>query len=161
MKKLIIIFLCSFVLISVESRSQALGSNYRTAIGAKFFPAAFSIKHFVKKNRALEGLAYLYRDGFRVTGLYEFHFDIKGAPGLKWYVGPGAHIGFWNEKWRNRYYDREQGATVGIDGVLGLDYKFRGAPINLSVDWQPSINLTGYHYNEYGWAGIAVRYTLK
>ena len=51
-------------------------------------------------------------------------------------------------------------AYFGIDGVVGLDFKFRGAPINMSLDWQPSFSFgpngsTGF---EGGWGGLAIRY---
>ena len=145
--------------------AQAKGSSYKTALGVKFYHGAgITLKHFVKSNAALEGIGYFWRDGIRVTGLYEFHGNISGAPGLKWYVGPGAHIGFWNSRWR-RDYPNYRSSIVGIDGVLGLDYKFNGAPINMSIDWQPS-----YEFGDYGdryggfsgnWGGLALRYTFK
>jgi hypothetical protein len=162
MKKLIMAVLL-FAVCTTAANAQSKGSSYKTAVGVKFYPGAgISIKHFVKSNAALEGIASFWRDGMRVTGLYEFHGNINGAQGLKWYVGPGAHVGFWNDRyWRNnRYPEYNGGALIGIDGVLGLDYKFNGAPINLSVDWQPS-----YEFGTYGgfyanWGGVALRYTF-
>lgn len=146
--------------VSSSSFGQAMGSDYTTAVGVKVYPGSISVKHFVKSDAALEGLAYFWKYGFRATGLYEFHGDINGAPGLKWYIGPGAHIGFWNNDWEKRYPNREDGVQVGVDGVVGLDYKINGAPINLSLDWQPSFNLIGYTYFEGGWGGFAVRFTF-
>ena len=136
--------------------AQNKSSNYKTALGVKFYPGAITIKHFVKPNAALEGLLYLYNHGTRVTGLYEFHFDIPNASGLQWYVGPGAHIGFYNTK----YFGG--GTSVGIDGVIGLDYKFSGVPINLSLDWQPSFEF-GNNFNGFGgsWGGLGIRYVIK
>lgn len=159
MKKLIILTLLS-VAIAKHSSAQSMGHDYTTAIGVKIYPGALSVKHFVRNNRAIEGLGYFYNYGFRLTGLYEIHGDINGAPGLKWYVGPGAHIGAWNDKWKKDYPGREDGLQLGIDGVLGLDYKFNGAPINLSFDWQPSFNFVGYNYFEGGWGGLGIRYTF-
>jgi hypothetical protein len=49
--------------------------------------------------------------------------------------------------------------AFGIDGVLGLDYKIKGAPLNLSIDWQPSFNFVGYSYFS-NWGGLAIRYTF-
>jgi hypothetical protein len=107
----------------------------------------------------LEGLASFWNYGFRFTGLYEIHGDINGAPGLKWYVGPGAHVGFWDNDWKWRYPDREDGVSIGIDGVLGLDYKIKGAPINVSIDWQPYFDIVGYtHFGS--WGGLGIRYTF-
>jgi hypothetical protein len=96
------------------------------------------------------------------VGLYEFHYDIEGAPGLKWYIGPGAHLGFYNDRYYDRrYYNGDgSGSYVGLDGVLGLDYKFDQAPINLSLDWQPSFEF-GVNRGFIGsWGGLGVRYTF-
>ncbi len=142
------------------ANAQNTGSTYKTALGIKFYPGGITLKSFIKPDVALEGIGYFYSDGFRITGLYEFHGDITGVNGLKWYVGPGAHIGFWNDTWKTKYPDRNGGAAIGIDGVLGLDYKFTGAPINMSLDWQPSFNFVGYNYFEGGWGGLAIRYTF-
>jgi hypothetical protein len=160
MKKLITTLLViGALMITQLSFGQAMGSNYRTALGVKFYPGGISIKHFTQENRALEGIAYFYNDGFRITGLYEIHGDINGAPGLKWYVGPGAHIGAWNDHWEHEHPDRDGGLQIGIDGVLGLDYKINQAPINLSLDIQPFFNIANYSYFDV-WGGFAIRYTF-
>lgn len=142
------------------AQAQSTGSSYKTALGVKVYPGAISVKHFTKNNVALEGLGYISSDGFRLTGLYELHGDISGAEGLKWYMGAGAHLGVWSDSWRNRYPTRNDGLAIGVDGVLGLDYKIKGAPLNLSFDWQPSFNFIGYNYFEGGWGGIGIRYTF-
>ena len=162
MKKIYILTLLCFIFSITESNAQAKGNSYKTALGVKFYPGAgITLKHFIKSNVALEGIGYFWKDGVRITGLYEFHGNINGAPGLKWYVGPGAHISVWNDGWRKKYPNRSGGASVGIDGVLGLDYKFNGAPINMSIDWQPSIDLGSYYAFNGNWGGFSIRYTFK
>ncbi len=159
MKKIILaaVILAAF---GIKATAQNNGNTYKTAVGIKFYPSALSVKGFIAPNKAIEGLGYFYSDGFRLTGLYEIHGDIEGAAGLKWYVGPGAHIAVWNDSWKKENPDRNSGVAIGIDGVLGLDYKFKGAPINMSLDWQPSFNFVGYNYFEGGWGGLAIRYTF-
>ena len=154
-----IVFIICVIMLSLNAFSQHASSSYKTALGLKFYPGAVTIKHFTKPNRALEGLGYFWDYGFRFTGLYEVHGDFAGAPGLKWYIGPGAHIGFWNDKYKDDW-DNDDQAYFGFDGVLGLDYKIKGAPINISLDWQPnfSFGTNGYSGFEAGWGGIAVRY---
>ncbi len=114
----------------------------------------------MKSNAAVEGLGYISSDGFRLTGLYEYHGNFNGVDGLKWYIGGGGHLGVWSDNWRNRYPGRNDGLAIGVDGVLGVDYKIVGAPLNLSFDWQPSFNFIGYNYFEGGWGGIGIRYTF-
>jgi hypothetical protein len=137
-----------------QSRS-ANSSSYRSALGVKVWDGGgISFKHFFNgSNNAGELIGYFWSHGSRITGLYEIHGPISGASGLKWYIGPGVHIGFYNTKWGD-------GTFAGIDGVIGLDYKFNGAPINMSIDWQPSFEF-GEGRGFYGsWGGLGVRYTF-
>ena len=93
-----------FAGILLQANSQSLGTSYTTAIGVKVYPASLSVKHFVQQNNAIEGLLTFWESGNRLTGLYEIHGDINNAAGLKWYIGPGAHIGFWNDTFFLIYY---------------------------------------------------------
>lgn len=155
MKTLLVLVVATFLTIT-SVKAQNTGSDYKTALGIKFYPTAITVKHFISDKHALEGLGYFFNYGARITGLYEIYGNINNAGGLRWYVGPGAHIGFYNTKYG--------GATsIGIDGVLGLDYKINSAPINLSLDWQPSIEFGDRFNNGFtgNWGGIAIRYTLN
>ena len=150
-----VFLMLSVTVVNAQQSKSFHSSSYNTAIGIKFYPGALTVKHFVNDNAALEGLAYFWNTGFRVTGLYEIHYDISGAEGLKWYIGPGAHLGGYSDKYGG-------GFSIGIDGVLGLDYKFAAAPINLSLDWQPYFEFGSGDYNGFNgsWAGLGIRYTL-
>ncbi|MDB5203837.1 MAG: hypothetical protein JWQ27_3246 [Ferruginibacter sp.] len=142
-------------LTTATAQSNVNSQDYKTALGVKFYPGAITLKHFVDDKAAVEGIGYFFNYGTRITGLYEIHGDINNAPGLKWYIGPGAHIGFYSNKYG--------GATsVGVDGVLGLDYKFKGAPINMSLDWQPSFEFGNKYNNGFNgnWGGLAIRYVF-
>ncbi|WP_126971139.1 hypothetical protein [Gynurincola endophyticus] len=161
MKKILAFLLVGSLFIgSQTATAQALGSDYQTAVGFKFYPTAISVKHFIKSDAALEGLLYIWGDGIRVTGLYEYHGNFDNVEGLRWYIGGGAHIGFWNDEWRRSYPGRKKGVNIGVDGVLGLDYKIKGAPINISLDWQPSVSFIGYNYWESGWGGLGIRFAF-
>lgn len=153
MKKLILtLFLATFFLAASAQNSTAEGPDYKTAIGAKLWTGGgISVKTFIKDNNALEFIGYFDRFGTRITGLYEIHGNLSSEGALKWYVGPGAHVGLY------------KGITaVGIDGVVGIDYKFTNMPLNLALDWQPSFELgsgtrNGFNAN---WGGFAIRFTL-
>jgi hypothetical protein len=158
------IFMTAVILLSFNYlHAQALGRDYRTAIGVKVWDGGgISVKHFTHERGALEGIAYIWDQGFRITGLYEYHGNIGGAPGLRWYVGPGAHVGFYdNGKNDDNYNDGNDGNTYfGIDGVLGLDFKFNKVPINVSIDWQPVFEFgdgRGFYGN---WGGLGIRYAF-
>ena len=153
MKKLILsVFLATAFIAASAQNSTAEGPDYKTAIGAKLWTGGgISVKTFIKDNNALEFIGYFDRYGTRITGLYEIHGNLSSEGALKWYVGPGAHVGLY------------KGITaVGIDGVVGIDYKFTNMPLNLALDWQPSFELgsgtrNGFNAN---WGGFAIRFTL-
>ncbi|MBS1620894.1 MAG: hypothetical protein JSS80_04590 [Bacteroidetes bacterium] len=155
MKKFIILMslTCSVFLAQAQSKSIN-SSTYKTALGVKIWNGGgISLKHFFTENHAGELFGYFWNQGIRFTGLYEIHGAISGATGLQWYIGPGAHIGFYDTKHGN-------GSYIGIDGVLGLDYKFSNAPINMSIDWQPTFEFgegRGFYGN---WGGLGIRYTF-
>ncbi|GAC1706977.1 MAG: hypothetical protein NVS9B7_18080 [Flavisolibacter sp.] len=136
-------------------------SNYLLAIGIKYYPFAFSVKQSIGEKKMVEGLLYFWQFGSRITGLYEFETNMNAFSNLKLFAGPGAHIGFWNRNWAFIYPGRTSGLHLGVDGVIGLDYKVLGLPLNISIDWQPSLNFFGYTYFESGWGGIGIRYILK
>lgn len=153
MKKIVSSFVVVFLLSLSSLIAQDNSSTYSTAVGVKIYPGSISVKKSIDGSKYVEGLAAFWNKGFRATALLEFHNDFNNAPGLRWYYGAGAHLGFYNSKNYN-------GSTlIGIDGVLGLDYKINGAPLNISLDWQPSFefgNGTGFE----GWGGLGIRYAF-
>jgi hypothetical protein len=153
-KVLVSLSVLFFVIASNAQSKSASGYDYTTALGVKVWDGGgISLKHFFNSRNAGELIGYFWNRGVRFTGLYEIHGDITGADGLKWYIGPGAHIGFYNTKYGD-------GAFVGIDGVIGLDYKFNGAPINISLDWQPSLEFGEGRGFVGSWGGLGIRYTF-
>jgi len=148
-----ILLLSAFTITQAQSKS-ANSSSYRTALGVKVWDGGgISLKHFFSGNNAGELIGYFWSQGMRITGLYEIHGNFADAAGLKWYIGPGVHVGFYNSKYGD-------GSFAGIDGVLGLDYKFHGAPINISLDWQPSFEFGDARGFVGSWGGLGIRYTF-
>jgi hypothetical protein len=154
-KAIIILTVLLITSAAVQAQSKSANStSYTNALGVKVWDGGgISFKHFFNSQNAGELIGYFWRNGVRFTGLFEIHGNINGAPGLKWYIGPGAHIGFYNTKYGD-------GSFAGIDGVLGLDYKFNGAPINISLDWQPSFEFGDGRGFYGGWGGLGIRYTF-
>ncbi|RYZ22206.1 MAG: hypothetical protein EOO16_10105 [Chitinophagaceae bacterium] len=159
MKKTLLL-LCLFAgIFLAASAQQNEGTDYRTALGFKFYPAGVTIKHFLGRRTAAEAIGYSH-DGFRFTVLIEYYIPIGKAPGLNAYIGPGMHLGFHDENWEDKHPGMKNKTAIGVDGVVGLDYKLKGVPLNLSLDWQPSYNLAGENYFESGWGGVAIRYAF-
>ncbi len=152
MKHLISALVFMFVVIAASAQNKTANSlSYKTAIGVKVWNGAgATLKTFLSERDALEFIGFFNTYGTRITGLYEFHGDLNTEGNLKWYVGFGAHVGLY----------KLDNTVFGLDGVIGIDYKFANAPINLALDWQPSLELKkNYGFNS-NWGGFAIRFTL-
>ena len=152
MKKL----LCKTVLsllILVAGAKQLNAQDYNTGIGVRIggLTSGITVKHFVSPNSALEGIVGFAHRSFVITGLYEGHRSIQNAEGLRWLYGGGAHVGFFRYggyyyayRYRgDNYYVLEPGRSrtiAGLDFILGLDYKFKNAPVNVGLDIKPFVD---------------------
>jgi hypothetical protein len=155
MRKVIVLSAVLLFTATVFGQSKTSNSStYKTALGVKVWDGGgISFKQFVSGNNAIELIGYFWSRGTRITGLYEIHNPLGDTGGLQWYIGPGAHVGFYNTKYGD-------GAFIGLDGVLGLDYKFKKAPINMSLDWQPSFEFGDNRGFVGSWGGLGIRYTF-
>ena len=148
--KLILIaaLLCMFT-------QSTVAQDYKTGIGVRLggLSSGLTVRGFVNPNSALEGIATFGRYHFVLTGLYEKFNPIQNAEGLKWFYGGGAHIGFFrygstyyyftDHGHVVYYYATEPGETAtvaGLDFIIGLDYKFHNAPINVGLDLKPFVD---------------------
>ncbi len=150
------------ILISVALISITLnGQDYRTSLGLRAgLPYGVTIKHFLNKTNALEGILAASWGGFVIVGLYENEHWTGQYPGLNWFWGVGAHVGFWDVGRNPNVNETYTGSIIGLDGILGLEYTFDEIPLNLSLDILPTFNLIGYS----GWGGIngglSIRYVF-
>lgn len=126
-------FLTLFVL--TASANRLLAQDYKFSAGIRLsspsptISSSVSVKYFLNDRAAIDGLVS-FGTRFGIGGLYEVHQQVGSAPHLNWFYGGGAYIG-----WQfNQVYS-------GPMGVAGLDYKFDNAPINLSLDWKPELDI--------------------
>jgi len=139
MKKIILVMsiLLSAYIINAQSYNTGIGLRAGNLPG-------ITIKHFVSNTGAMEGILSWYKQGFVVCGLYEFQKQIPGANGLNWFVGGGAHLGFWDSNPYDNNAANNLYMIMGLDVIFGLEYKIPSVPLSFSLDLKPSINLYGY-----------------
>lgn len=142
---------------------MATAQDYQTALGLRFgWWGGVNLKHFVSNDAALDiTLSPGWRGGLNISGLYEKHQGGLNVPNLNWYYGGGAHLGYWNNYNGGFWFeDKGDGFVLGIAGVIGLDYTFDDIPLNASLDFRPSINIT--HYPGF-WSdfGLTLRYIIN
>jgi hypothetical protein len=143
----IILLVVSVLLLSTASSGQ----DYRTSLGVRLgYPYGLTVKHFISKRNALEGIVASSWGGFVITGLYENEHWTGKYPGLNWFWGVGVHAGFWDAIDHPHIDDTYTGSVIGADFIAGLEYTFDEVPVSLSIDLLPTFNLIGYT----GWGGL-------
>lgn len=156
MKKITITIILA-ICISFLGKAQ----DYNTGIGLRGgFANGLTIKHFVSSKAAFEGIIASRWKGLELTGLYEVHGRAFSTERMKWYIGFGGHVGFWNGDNTNKYWG-EPGTSytvIGLDGILGLEYSFLEVPINIGIDWKPTFNFYGYSGFWGDGGAISIRY---
>ncbi|MCC7233449.1 MAG: hypothetical protein IT242_10935 [Bacteroidia bacterium] len=169
MKKLSLILVS--LLLSVPAFLHA--QPYKTGLGLRLGSAAsgLTVKHFVSGNSALEGILSFGNHSFLITGLYEKNNPFGNANGLNWFYGIGGHVGFYNDGYHYYYYkyhgnkylyaesDPGNNIALGIDFILGLEYKFNAAPVSIGLDTKPFVDISHGFYGYWDW-GLSVRFTL-
>jgi len=148
------------VIIFIFSFSALHAQEYKNAVGLRGgLPYGITCKHFTGSKTALEGIIATRWDGFSLTGLYEIHNPTRDYPNLRWYYGGGAQGGLWNGS--NPYVSSLTTTfSLGVTGVLGMEYTFDDIPVNLSIDWLPMINIIQNVYFDPVQIGIAIRYVF-
>ena len=161
MKKLTL--LSTVLMLLMSTYNEVSAQNYDRAIGLRLgYPLSVSFKNFIDESSAIE--VYAGTRGFstyrwyNIGGAYQWHNDIGDVDNLQYYFGAGASVLFWNFDVSNSFST----TTIGLQGYAGLDYRFEDAPVNLSVDWIPTIYLgdgftTGFGG---GFGALAVRYII-
>lgn len=136
MKRLTLFFTVTSLLIIVSQQSSAQNTpDYRLGLGLRLSNStptlnnSFSGKYFITDRSAVEGLVS-FGSRFGLGALLEIHQPFASAPGLRWFYGAGAYVGW-----------QDSETYLGPTGILGLDYKFTNAPINLSLDWKPELDI--------------------
>ena len=121
------------ILMSMIWSQRAAAQDYRFAAGVRLsnssptLSSAISAKYFATDRTAVEGLVS-WGNRFGIGALLEIHNKFN-TPGLSWFYGGGVYVGF-----------QDSDTYLGPTGIVGLDYKFSNAPVNLSLDWKPELD---------------------
>ena len=146
------------LLFAVMVAAAGYSQDYKTSLGLRAgIPYGLSIKHFLNKHNAAEGILASKWGGLVITGLYENESWLGKYPAFNWYWGVGAHAGFWDAGTNPRLNSSYTGAVIGADAVIGIEYTFDDFPINLALDILPVVNLIGSS----GWGGINGALTIR
>ncbi|NNE31461.1 MAG: hypothetical protein HKN40_03730 [Winogradskyella sp.] len=145
------LFLLGALLIGfvTTSNAQEIADN---AIGLRLgdsdgFGAEISYQHALSANNRLEvdlglrsGNNY---DGFKLTGLYQWVWQLDGD--FNWYAGVGGGVASYSfDNVPNGFDDSE--TFIFAAGDIGIEYNF-DIPLMLSLDFRPEIGFGNDQFN--------------
>jgi hypothetical protein len=143
--------------------------NYTRDAGIRlgdYFSATY--RQFIEEDEAVEGMLFFGRQGASITILKEYFQPTLGhiSEYLYFQYGYGAHLGFRytdHYKVMNRTYALNEyrfTPLLGINGLVGLEYRFPAFPFVVSVDLKPyfeysTIQIFSIYLQS---AGISIKY---
>jgi hypothetical protein len=139
MKRLLLIFAVLFA-------GRVCAQNYTRDAGVRlgdFYSASY--RQYSETDEAVEGLLFIGRHSITVTVLKEYFLPVFNhlSDNLWFQYGFGAHVGFrYSDSYRvlNRTYRLEKNTftpLLGIDGLIGLEYRFPEFPFMVGIDMKP------------------------
>ena len=159
MKKLLFTIIAAATLFTVNL-STVKAQNYKTGLGLGLdfgngsTLVGPSVKHFFTSRDAGQAEILFGNHTTAINLFYQYHGDFTGASGLKWFVGIGPSLHFFDFAGYNN-------TTFAIKPTAGLDFKIPSAPISFAFDWRPSIFFGDNDTNfEAGRFGLGFRYTF-
>lgn len=137
MKKFIAILAGVLAFAAVASaQPRAIGIRAGWPVGE------ISYQHGLGTNFAEADLG-VFGNGVNLVGVYDFVF--ANANIFNFYVGPGAQLGVYSA-------DNTLKFNAGIVAQLGAEAEIPSVPINISLDWRPTLVAIGGPV----WGGIAL-----
>jgi len=130
--------------LTCNAHSQSLSKEYRFALGLRAGETSGITFKFKTKNYSnIELIAGFWTDWFNFTALYEKNVPAFNVEGMHWYYGGGGHVSILTDVQREngRYYNRGEDFALGIDGIVGLEYKIPPIPFAVSFDLKPLVEV--------------------
>ena len=131
-----------FAGIAATSNAQELGIRAGVNWGNHgAIDAIFSAGQFSRIHADLS-----FGNGVSADALWDFVYRPLGGEGLNWYAGAGLST-FFGSSGSNSSFQ------LGIPGEIGLEYRFKNAPLALGLDWRPVFVLvsnTSFNAGEFG-----------
>ncbi|PIB37310.1 hypothetical protein BFP72_18785 [Reichenbachiella sp. 5M10] len=146
----VLLFVLSPLCTEAQQYHQSAGVRY----GSK--TSALTYKKFLKGEHAIEAWVSGRDEGVQLTTLYLHHIpmSVASTDNFYFYVGVGGHLGYQkNKKISKRidqyspddyYYFKDEFVEMGIDAMIGVEYRLLRIPMSVNVDLKPYLNYIGF-----------------
>jgi hypothetical protein len=157
-KKPVLFIAAALMLCPVFSHAQSSTEtpvkkfDYKHAIGIRAGgTSGVTYKHLLNMNNGYELILGIWSNAIGFTGLYEKQAG-TGVNGLRFYYGAGGHLTLETNSVFYKRYDNHgneyvyryghNGFAIGVDGIVGIEYKIPVIPMAISFDLKPFIEFS-------------------
>lgn len=136
---------------------------YSSAIGLRVgYPLSVSYKKHKTEAKAYEifGGMRPFTDytELRLNGAIQIHKPISDSEYFRWYYGAGVGVAMYTF---DNARPSDSGASLTGSFYLGVELTFADLPVNLSLDWVPTLYIGGFSRGfRTGYGALAFRYVL-
>jgi len=159
----------------VFSTEPAQAQQYDRSGGVRLGGSSgLTFKKFIVNEQAIEAIVSNRENGIQLTVMYLMHqpMNVSFNDNFFFYYGVGGHVGSENHGGidkelsntdpTNFNYAEKSYLTMGIDGMIGIEYRMLNVPITLSLDLKPYLNYLGFKKvkADFWDASIAIKYVF-
>ena len=154
---------------------SAFGQDYKNSAGFRLGKTdGITYKRFLTENGAVEFMVGFggYDKGMQIYTTYQWNAQIptQFTESLYLYYGVGGHIGFIRPSTIRNYYnndstiiterDMQTYYAIGIDGIIGIEYRIFTVPMTISMEFKPFFEYYGLRYTQFKFwdFGFTVKY---
>lgn len=168
------------IITGVITLSQVKAQYYEHSAGIRLGGSyGLTYKKFFNESDAVEFLLGGRQDGLQLTATYQFNkpLNLSRNETFFLYYGAGGHLGY--EKYPTKslynypnnfpvpaiaefYYENRSYFSMGIDAIIGLEYRFLTAPLTIGLDIKPYFSYIGYRYTrtDFWDTSLSVKYVF-
>ena len=143
------------ILLVITICFQVHAQEYRNAIGGRIgLSTGFTYQHQLDDFRGYKGMLSFRDGGIQLTALIESYrpLYLNFTNKMFYYTGMGAHIGytryqpqrgFLTNPFRRSYGYGNFAPVIGLDAIIGLEFRLDRAPLAFCLDAKPFFELFG------------------
>ena len=155
--------------------TSVFAQEYKNSAGFRLGKTdGVTYKKFLTDNGAVESMLGFggYDKGMQVYTTYQWHYQIPAhfTENLYLYYGVGGHVGYIRPNSTRSYYvndstvfsedEKQTYYAIGVDGVVGLEYRIFTVPLTVSMELKPYFEYYGLRYAQFNFwdFGFTVKY---
>jgi len=165
----------TFTFLFISLTTAIFAQEYKNSAGLRLGKTdGVTYKRFLADNGAVEFMLGFggYEKGMQIYTTYQWHYQIpaKFTDNLYLYYGVGGHVGYIRPNSNRDYYvndstvvseeEKQTYYTIGVDGVIGLEYRIFTVPMTVSMEVKPYFEYYGLRYTQFRFwdFGFTVKY---